>query len=34
MKVLAWFIDPNIIENKNVIKFPFPTALNIVISVI
>jgi hypothetical protein len=25
MKVLAWYIDPNGIKNKNIVKYPYPT---------
>ena len=27
MKVLTWYIDPNDIENKNIVKFPYPIAI-------
>jgi hypothetical protein len=27
MKVLAWYIDPNGIENKNTVNYPYPTGI-------
>ena len=27
MKVLAWYIDLNGIENKNIVKYPYPTSI-------
>jgi hypothetical protein len=27
MKVLAWYIDPDGIENKNTITYPYPTGI-------
>jgi hypothetical protein len=30
MKVLAWYIDLNGIENKNTVKYPYPTGVKIV----
>jgi hypothetical protein len=27
MKVLTWYLDPNGIENKNTIKYPYPAGL-------
>ena len=28
LKILAWYIDPNGIENKNILTYPYPTGMN------
>jgi hypothetical protein len=27
VKVLAWYIDPNGIENQNIVEYPYPTGI-------
>ena len=29
MKIFAWYIDPNGIHNKNIVKHPYPTSIKI-----